>query len=239
MQQPQIIKTKGNSKPLEAKNDAQAAYINSIKVNQLTFGMGPAGTGKSYVAAVMAADMLKEDNRKRLIITRPAVEAGESLGFLPGEMDEKFDPYFAPIRQVLEERLGTGHLEAFLQNGRIQALPLAYMRGHTFKDCIVILDEAQNTTPVQMKLFLTRIGEYSKIIVNGDLQQTDIRGKNGLKDALSRVRNLKSVGIAEFTRKDIVRSGLVQEIVEAYEVSGESDDDHYEPPAFLKNGIND
>lgn len=203
--------------PISAMTEAQAHYILSIEQNQLTFGTGPAGTGKTYVAGALAAEALAERETDKVIITRPAVEAGESLGFLPGELEEKFDPYFQPFRDVLEERLGASFVEYLIKIGRIEALPLAYMRGKTFKNCWVVLDEAQNTTPVQMKLFLTRIGKNSKIIVNGDTTQKDIRGESGLVDAIERLEGLKSVGFVEFGREDIVRSGLVQDIVDRYE----------------------
>lgn len=154
----------------------------------------------------------------KIIITRPAVEAGESLGFLPGEIEDKFDPYLQPFRDVLNERLGKSFVEYMLKIGRIEAAPLAYMRGRTFKRAFVILDEAQNTTPNQMKLFLTRIGHDCKVVVNGDIRQKDIHGQSGLDDAVKRISHIPSVKCVRFTRQDVVRSGLVQEIVEAYEV---------------------
>lgn len=197
--------------------EAQGHYILSIDHNRLTFGVGPAGTGKTYVCGALAAEALDEGRTEKIIITRPAVEAGESMGFLPGEIDDKFAPYLQPFRDVLDERLGKSYVDSLIKNGRIEAAPLAYMRGRTFKNCWVILDEAQNTTPTQMKLFLTRIGENTNVIVNGDIRQKDIRGISGLEDAIGRLQNLNKVCIVEFTNKDIVRSGLVQEIVEAYE----------------------
>lgn len=224
-----IVPTKADKQPLKPKTDTQAHYLNSIKTNILTFGIGPAGTGKTYVAASYAAEALANREIERLIITRPAVEAGEKLGFLPGELEEKFDPYFAPVREILNERLGSGHVEAMLRSNRIIVKPLAYMRGATFKDCVVILDEAQNTTPVQMKLFLTRVGEHAKFIINGDLKQQDVYGKSGLADAIERVGHLKSVGVTRFKTEDIVRSGLARLIVEAYE-----NEEAFNPPNFLK-----
>ena len=229
------IKHGGSKEPVKPKNENQKLYLNSIQHNALTFALGPAGTGKTYIAAAHAADLLRDKKIEKFIITRPAVEAGESLGFLPGELDEKFEPYFAPVRDILAERLGTGHLEALIRNKRIDVKPLAYMRGSTFKDAFVLLDEAQNTTPAQMKLFLTRIGERARVSVNGDLKQTDIRGNNGLHDAIQRCSNLDSVGTIRFDRDDIVRSGLAQAIVEAYETEDAYEEGAFvNPPAFLK-----
>lgn len=211
----------GAKAPLRAKTDNQARYLNSMEVNDITFGLGPAGTGKSYVAVAHAADLIRNKVVERIILTRPAVEAGESIGFLPGEADEKFDPYFAPVKQILIERLGAGHVEGMMAAGRIIAMPLGFIRGHTFKDALVILDEAQNTTPLQMKMFLTRIGEGAKMIINGDVKQKDIPGQSGLLDAVKRLDGLKGIGVITFSRDDIVRHGLVREIVERYECDDE------------------
>lgn len=200
--------------PFEAKTERQADYAHSIQNNILTFGIGPAGTGKTYVAGVLAAEALLDG--RNVIVTRPACEAGESLGFLPGEMDEKFDPYFRPFRAVLERRLGKSQVEGMMKSGRIEALPLAYMRGHTFDDAFVVLDEAQNTTPVQMKMFLTRIGKNATVVVNGDVTQKDIPGPSGLADAVDRLDGLEGAGLVEFTRADVVRSGIVQRILDLY-----------------------
>lgn len=218
--------------PLEALTEAQGWYINSIKTNQLTFGIGPAGTGKSWCAATLAADALLEREVEQIIITRPAVEAGEELGFLPGELMEKYEPWLTPIRQVLEKRLGKGTVEMFLKSGRIEPLPIAYMRGRSFQNAFVILDEAQNTTPVQMKLVLSRIGENCRVVVDGDPRQVDIKTTSGLMDAVRRLRHIPSVGVVEFTRADIVRSGLVQQIIEAYE-SDASEEDRIGLETFL------
>jgi phosphate starvation-inducible PhoH-like protein len=203
--------------PLEPLNDRQQRYIAAIKSFKLIFGLGPAGTGKTYIAGAMAAQALQNQRVERIIITRPAVDAGESLGFLPGELEEKYEPYIQPFRDVLNERLGPSAVENLMKNGRIESAPLAYMRGRTFKNAFVILDEAQNTTPEQMKLFLTRIGEGCTVIVNGDETQSDIRGASGLTDAVARVTWIPAVKVVRFEKKDIVRSGLVQEIVESYE----------------------
>ncbi len=204
--------------PLEAKNFAQKQYISAIKNHCLTFGIGPAGTGKSYCAAGMAAEALESGHVERIVLTRPAVEAGEQLGFLPGAVDEKFAVYIDTFRDILNERLGSGAVDYHLRHGRIVAAPLAFMRGKTFAgDSFVILDEAQNTSVQQMKMFLTRIGEGAKVVVNGDINQSDIRGPNGLSDAVNRVRNLQGVFVHQFEREDIVRSGLVRALIDRYE----------------------
>lgn len=203
----------------EPMSNAQARYDSAIEGHTLTFGVGPAGTGKTYVATAKAALGLLERRWSKLIITRPAVEAGEQLGFLPGELGEKFDPYFAPVKDILNKIIGKGAVEAMMRSERIVALPLAFMRGHTFEDAFVLLDEAQNTTPTQMKMFLTRIGEGCKVVVDGDTQQIDIKGPSGLLDALDRVTRLSDVSVVRFGREDIVRSGLVQAIVESYQTS--------------------
>lgn len=204
--------------PLEARTTAQHKFINAIKNNCLTFGIGPAGTGKSYCSAGLAAEALESGRIERIILTRPAVEAGENLGFLPGEVEDKFAVYIDAFRDILNERLGRGVVEYCLRHGRIVAAPLAYMRGKTFdSNTFVILDEAQNTTPTQMKMFLTRIGDECKVVINGDIKQTDIRGPNGLEDAVQRVQGLPGVYVHKFERADIVRSGLVRHLIDRYE----------------------
>ena len=205
-----------DGRPLEAKNEAQGHYILTIKSKQVTFGLGPAGTGKTYIAAAMAAEALTSKEIERIVLTRPAVEAEESLGFLPGDMNEKYDPYIAPVKRALEERLGRSTVEYMIKRGTIELMPLAFMRGHTFNDTWVLLDEAQNSTPGQMKMFLTRIGQNCKVIVNGDMSQKDFEEKSGLEDARQRFRNSKYVGICEFTMGDCVRSGFVREALLAY-----------------------
>lgn len=204
-------------KPIEGKTETQKRYINAIKNFKLIFATGSAGTGKTWLATALAAQALLNDRTEGIILTRPAVEAGESLGFLPGEIEEKFEPYLQPFKQVLYERLGKGKAEYMIKAGKIKAIPLAYLRGMTLRNCFVILDEAQNTSPTQMKMFLTRIGENCTVVVNGDTSQQDIRGESGLTDAIERLSYIPSVKIIEFKKEDIVRSGLVQEIVEAYE----------------------
>lgn len=212
------------NKELKPLSERQAAYDRAIQSGVITFGIGPAGTGKTWWAAARAAEALREDQIERIIVTRPAVEAGESLGFLPGELDEKYEPYFRPVRDALEEILGSGATEYMLKAGRIEARPLGLIRGATFKNAWVLLDEAQNTTPTQMKLFLTRIGENAKMIINGDLTQKDIPGPSGLADALDRLRGLEGVRVIRFGREDIVRSGMCQLIASRYEteIDGEA-----------------
>jgi len=205
-------------KPLRPLNEAQSNYINSIKANIITFGVGPAGVGKTYIAAAYAANLLKEGEIDTLIITRPGVEAGRNWGALPGELEEKFAPFMEPFIDVLNERLGKSHVEYLIKRGSIQAKPLEFMRGKSFNNCFCILDEAQNTTPAQMKLFLTRTGENSKIIVDGDLEQKDINGMSGLLDATNKLWHVNNIGIVRFTLDDCVRgSGIVKDILRAYE----------------------
>jgi phosphate starvation-inducible PhoH-like protein len=209
--------------PLRAKTNSQQQYINAINSHKLTFGIGPAGTGKSYCAGALAAEALESGRIERIILTRPAVESGENLGFLPGDLDQKFSVYIDAFRDILNERLGAGTVDYCLRHGRIVAAPLAFMRGKTFNSkTFVILDEAQNTTPAQMKMFLTRIGEDCKVVINGDIQQSDIRGPNGLADAVERLQGLPGVYLHEFEREDIVRSGLVRDIIDRYEVPNEN-----------------
>jgi phosphate starvation-inducible PhoH-like protein len=194
----------------------QSKYLESMKTNTISFGTGCAGTGKSYVALMYAAQMLRSRKVSKVIITRPAVECGEKFGFLPGELEEKYDEYLTPMKAILHKALGHSYTELLFKNKIIEARPLAFMRGSTFENSIVILDEAQNVTPQQMKMFLTRIGENSKVIINGDIAQADIRGETGLHDAVRRLRSVRSVGIVDFTIEDIVRSGIVKDIILAY-----------------------
>ncbi len=203
--------------PLQAKTLSQSQYILAIKSHKLTFGTGPAGTGKSYIAGALAAEELQARRIEKIIITRPAVEAGENMGFLPGDLQEKFDPYFDAFRDCLNERLGKGVVECGIKNDRIVVAPMAYLRGKTFNDAFVVLDEAQNCTQAQLKMFLTRIGENCRVVINGDIKQSDIGHKSGLQDAINRVGHLESVYVHTFEREDIVRSGLVKEIIECYE----------------------
>ena len=203
-------------KRLEARTRAQGMYLVSLDSKQLTFGVGPAGTGKTYVCTTYGAELLANRQIEKLIVTRPAVEAGRGLGFLPGTIEEKFEPYFAPFKQILEQFFGPSHLEYLIKRGVIEIAPLEYIRGLTFDNAFVILDEAQNTTPGQMKLFLTRLGEYSRVVVNGDIDQKDIEGLSGLEDAVNRLEGLDRVGVCTFDEDDVVRSGLVKDILKRY-----------------------
>ncbi|MGE8141837.1 PhoH family protein [Novosphingobium sp. NPDC080210] len=210
-------RTQRSKKPMEPKTEAQAAYVNAINSYDLIFCNGPMGTGKTYVAAAMAAQALINGDIDTIIVTRPSVEAEEEYGHLPGELDEKWAPFFAPVKAVLEERLGAGHVEMFLKNGKIKIAPLGFLRGHTFKDCWVLFDEAQNATVPQMKLFLTRIGENCKVIVDGDpAEQKDISGYSGFEDAWHRMKGHPQVGYVTFDVDDIVRSGLSRDILLRY-----------------------
>lgn len=206
----------GYVREVVAKTQAQGHYLISMEGNQLTFGIGPAGTGKTYVCTAHAANLLLQRKIQKIIVTRPAVEAGKGLGFLPGTIYEKFEPYFAPFRQILGSVLGASHLENLQRLGKVEIQPLEYIRGLTFDNCFVILDEAQNVTPEQMKLFLTRLGENSVVVINGDITQKDIPGKSGLADAMERLKGLEGVNVIEFDEDDIVRSGLVKEILRRY-----------------------
>ncbi|WP_057765317.1 PhoH family protein [Companilactobacillus tucceti] len=214
----ELIKDYGG-KPVRVRNFGQRQYINAIKHNDITFGIGPAGTGKTYLAVVMAVAALKKGTVKRIILTRPAVEAGESLGFLPGDLKEKVDPYMRPIYDALYAILGTEHTGRLLERGVIEVAPLAYMRGRTLDEAFVILDEAQNTTQEQMKMFLTRLGFGSTMIVNGDISQIDLprNAKSGLVQAKKILNNLPHIGFINFTSADVVRHPVVAEIIDAYD----------------------
>ena len=202
---------------IKPRTAAQSHYLQSIRSNIITFGVGPAGTGKSYIAAAAAAEALDQGNIRKIYITRPGVEAEEEWGHLPGDLDQKFEPYLRPLRDIFEECLGYGRVEYLLKSKAIEAAPLGFLRGRTLKDCFVILDEAQNTTPKQMLLFLTRIGEYSTYIINGDESQKDIPGQSGLEDARRRLQGLPGIGCVEFQKEDIVRHGLIKDILARYE----------------------
>lgn len=206
-----------NVPPLEALNEAQDVFIGKIAdFKRLVFALGPAGTGKTYIATAMAADALRESLTERVIITRPAVEAGESMGFLPGTLEEKFEPYLAPVKDVLIERLGVKKVSEALKWGNIRAVPLNFMRGLTFKNCWVIADEMQNSTRLEMKMLLSRAGDDCKMIVSGDIEQKDIAGMSGLEDGVNRMRGSQYVSIHEFTEADIVRSGLAKDVILRY-----------------------
>lgn len=203
--------------PITPKTTSQKQYLNSIRTNIISIATGPAGVGKTWLAGAFAAEQLEQRKVDKIIITRPAVEAGEKLGYLPGEMADKYAPYLAPFRDVLDERLGKSYVDLALKRGKIEAAPFAYMRGRTFKNAVVILDEAQNTTPAQMKMFLTRLGENVTVIVNGDLAQKDISGTSGLADAISRLAFISGISHIKFDVEDSVRSGICKEILFAYD----------------------
>lgn len=208
---------KGN--PIRVKTFGQRQYVHAIKHRDVTFGIGPAGTGKTYLAVAMAVAALKWGEVERIILTRPAVEAGESLGFLPGDLKEKVDPYLRPIYDALNSILGADHTERLMDRGVIEIAPLAYMRGRTLDGAFVILDEAQNTTNAQMKMFLTRLGFGSKMVVNGDISQIDLpRGaKSGLVNAQQILRGIEAIEFVRFTAGDVVRHPVVAKIINAYE----------------------
>lgn len=209
--------TDNKFKPFIAKNRKQKDYFNILDNFRIVFAHGVAGTGKTALAVAHACDQLHNGKIERIVITRPAVEAaGEKLGFLPGEIDDKFSVYLAPVREIMETILGKSNVEMHIKSGRIEGVPLAYCRGRTFNDAIVILDEAQNTTPEQMKMLLTRTGQNTKVFVNGDNDQTDIRGKTGLEDAIERCQWIPYVKVVQFGLEDIVRSEIISDIVTSY-----------------------
>jgi len=206
-------------KPIRIKTIGQKQYVESIKNKDIVFGIGPAGTGKTYLAVVLAVTALKEGRIKRIVLTRPAVEAGESLGFLPGDLQEKVDPYLRPLYDALNDVLGPEQVAKSLERGLIEIAPLAYMRGRTLDDSFIILDEAQNTTPEQMKMFLTRLGFGSKMVITGDITQIDLpRGKtSGLVESERILRDIEEIGFTYFADQDVVRHSLVQKIIVAYQ----------------------
>lgn len=208
-----------NGKSIYARSINQRALVQAYEENDLLFAVGPAGSGKTYTAIALAVRALKNREVKRIILSRPAVEAGEKLGFLPGDMKEKIDPYLQPLYDALQDMIPAAKLTEFMEKGTIQIAPLAFMRGRTLSEAVVILDEAQNTTALQLKMFLTRLGLGGKMIVTGDMTQIDLPAsqKSGLRDALDRFHNIKGISIIEFNEKDIVRHPLVKRIVAAYD----------------------
>ena len=208
-----------NGKPVKPKTIGQKDYVDNIRKKMVVFGMGPAGTGKTYLAMAMAITAFKNEEVGRIILTRPAIEAGEKLGFLPGDLQSKVDPYLRPLYDALYQIMGAESFQKNMEKGLIEVAPLAYMRGRTLDNAFIILDEAQNTTPAQMKMFLTRIGFGSKVVVTGDATQKDLApgSKSGLDVALRVLKNIDDIAICNMTSKDVVRHPLVQKIVQAYD----------------------
>ena len=216
-EKPRKVVTK--RKHITPRSTTQAAYLSAIEKHAMVFGIGPAGTGKTYLAVAAGVQLLIEGKVERLIFSRPAVEAGEHLGFLPGDMQEKIDPYLRPIYDALHDMLPQDQVVRMMAGGQIEIAPLAFMRGRTLANAYVMLDEAQNTTAMQMKMFLTRMGEHSHMVINGDISQTDLpKGQvSGLAEAVRLLRNTKEIGFVEFTAADVVRHPLVAKIIQAYD----------------------
>lgn len=213
---PRFVTRQKKAEPLQAQTQAQGHYLCALESSQLIFALGPAGTGKTYVASAYAADLLKSHEIEKIIITRPNVEVGAGFGFLPGELEEKYAPYLAPFREIMIERMGLSTYEYNLKAEYIVPTPLAFLRGATFNNAFVIFDEAQNATPAEMKMFLTRIGKNCTVVVDGDPEQCDLHGPSGLNDAVRRLERIPGVSVVEFTEDDIVRSGLIKDILIAY-----------------------
>lgn len=214
-----VIAITHRGRPIRSKTLGQRAYVEAVRKHELTLAVGPAGTGKTYLAMAMAVVALKAKEVERIVLTRPAVEAGEKLGFLPGDMTQKVDPYLRPLYDALHELMGADSYQRLAERGTVEVAPLAFMRGRTLSDAFIILDEAQNATSEQMKMFLTRLGANSRCIVTGDVSQTDLPKdkKSGLVEAVNLLRNVEGVAIVELTARDVVRHELVQRIVQAYE----------------------
>ena len=221
-----VICVTAKGKPIKAKTIGQKEYVNAIMDNTITLGVGPAGTGKTYLAVAAAVAAFRAEKGSRIILTRPAVEAGERLGFLPGDLQSKVDPYLRPLYDALFEMLGTETYNKYLERGNIEVAPLAYMRGRTLDDSFIILDEAQNTSREQMKMFLTRLGFGSKIVITGDVTQIDLPADkvSGLKEAMKVLDGVDDIAICKLTGADVVRHELVQKIIEAYEKAAPMDD---------------
>ena len=214
-----VVAITNKGKPIKSKTVGQKKYVDLMKKKTVTFGIGPAGTGKTYLAVAIAVNAYKAKQVEKIILTRPAVEAGEKLGFLPGDLQEKVNPYLRPLYDALQEMLGVDAFAKMMERGTIEIAPLAYMRGRTLDDAFMILDEAQNTSPEQMKMFLTRMGVGSRVVVTGDVTQIDLpdKSRSGLVDALSVLKNVSGIAQVTFSEKDVVRHRLVQEIVKAYD----------------------
>ena len=213
-----VVAITHRGKQIRCKTLGQQTYVQTIRDHDLTFAVGPAGTGKTYLAMALAVVALKNKEVERIVLTRPAVEAGEKLGFLPGDLTQKVDPYLRPLYDALYDFMGVDSYQKLVERGVVEVAPLAYMRGRTLSDSFIILDEAQNTTTEQMKMFLTRLGFHSKAVVTGDLTQTDLPGarRSGLSEAIEVLRDIPAIGMAYLTSQDVVRHELVQQIVDAY-----------------------
>ena len=220
-----VVCITAKGKPIKAKTVGQQKYMKAISSHTITLGVGPAGTGKTYLAVAAAVAAFRERSVNRIVLTRPAVEAGERLGFLPGDLQNKVDPYLRPLYDALYDMLGAETFQKYQERGSIEVAPLAYMRGRTLDDSFIILDEAQNTTSEQMKMFLTRLGFGSKVVITGDVTQIDLPGdkKSGLKDAIRVLDGVKDIAICNLTSADVVRHALVQEIINAYERANKRD----------------
>ncbi len=229
-----VVCITAKGKPIKAKTVGQQKYMKAISQNTVTIGVGPAGTGKTYLAVAAAVAAFRERTVNRIVLTRPAVEAGERLGFLPGDLQNKVDPYLRPLYDALYDMLGAETFQKYQERGSIEVAPLAYMRGRTLDDSFIILDEAQNTTREQMKMFLTRLGFGSKIVITGDITQIDLPDDkiSGLKDAIRVLDGVKDIAICRLTSADVVRHALVQEIINAYERSAQKTEDKKSPREF-------
>ncbi len=219
----QLIGRKTNGKPIYAKTLGQSRFIDALKNYECVIASGPAGTGKTYLSVVYAVSLLKKAEIKKIILTRPVVEAGENLGFLPGDLKEKIDPYLRPLYDALNDVLGNETVDKMIEKGIIEIAPLAYMRGRTFDDAYVILDEAQNTTKTQMLMFLTRMGFHTRLVVTGDITQIDLKQSSGLAHAKKVLKDIDEIKFIELNRMDIVRHPLVQKIIESYEKDEKND----------------
>ncbi len=210
---------KGKNGEIKAKTKGQLNYIEKVRKNDIVFSIGPAGTGKTFIAVALAVDFLKQKKINKIILCRPAVEAGESLGFLPGDLKEKIDPYLRPIYDSFDENLPRDKVLKLIEDQKIEIAPIAYLRGRTLNNAYIILDEAQNTSPIQMKMFLTRFGENSKMVITGDITQIDLplKSKSGLIDAVNSLKKIKDISFVHLDHKDVVRHHLVQKIIKAYD----------------------
>lgn len=220
---PDSIAVTAKGRPIKSKTFGQRQYVQAIRDHEITFAIGPAGTGKTFLAVAMAVNAFRSHEVSRIILTRPAVEAGEKLGFLPGDLQNKVDPYMRPLYDALQELMGAEQYLKNLEKGLIEVSPLAYMRGRTLDEAFIILDEAQNTTPEQMKMFLTRLGFNSQAVITGDITQIDLPGdrKSGLKEAKKILHDVEGLAFVELTQRDVVRNALVQRIIKAYELDSQ------------------